>query len=381
MRQWTRTLVITVIAALIIGVSCLAQSVEPPFAWEGEGKASLISEDGITEIQFDFELSVDEQGVFEGQTSNEDGASRVKHVFYADEEHHEFGVFSRKVALVLAVNEYGNDPILSILNGRLLVGRFFYGEVLFARYEAGSDTAKALGVGRSEATYMPDGELPWSVKSVLKECLPVGTVQIEGRYNQQTSDTAAAGKGIALFNGRDFEGWHMYLEEGKGDPKSVWQVKDGAIWCSGVPTGCLRTTKQYSDYRLVLEWRWLEKPSNSGVLLRMGGEEEIWPLCMEAQLMHQRAGDLVGMGYDFNESKTEKAEFISYAPRLNESNEKEPSGWNTYEIVCQGDTIELKVNGLLQNRATGVNVRQGYIGLQSEGSPIMFRNIRLTPLP
>ena len=173
----------------------------------------------------------------------------------------------------------------------------------------------------------------------------------------------------------------MYLQDGDVDPKSVWQVKDGAIWCSGVTTGCLRTTKQYSDYRLTLEWRWLEKPSNSGVLLRMGGQEKIWPPCMEAQLMHQRAGDIVGMGYDFNESKTDKAEFISYAPRMNDSNEKEPGGWNTYEIVCQGDTIELKVNGMLQNKATGVNVRQGYIGLQSEGSPIMFRNIRLTPLP
>jgi hypothetical protein len=173
----------------------------------------------------------------------------------------------------------------------------------------------------------------------------------------------------------------MYLEDTGVDPKSVWQVRDGAVWCSGVPTGCLRTTKQYSDYRLALEWRWLEKPSNSGVLLRMGGEEKIWPPCMEAQLMHQRAGDIVGMGYDFNESKTEKAEFISYAPRMNDSNEKEPGGWNTYEILCQGDTIELKVNGLLQNKATGVNVRQGYIGLQSEGAPIMFRNIQLTPLP
>ena len=227
---------------------------------------------------------------------------------------------------------------------------------------------------------MPDGELPGNVQSVLKQCLPLGTVQIRGGHKQPTASAVAGGDAIGLFNGKDFAGWHMYVEDANVDPKSVWQAKDGAIWCSGDPTGCLRTTQQYSDYRLVLEWRWLEKPSNSGVLLRMGGEEKIWPLCIEAQLMHQRAGDIVGMGYDFNESKTEKAEFISYAPRMNESNEKEPGGWNTYEIVCQGDTIELKVNGLLQNRATGVNVRHGYIGLQSEGSPIMFRNIKLTPL-
>jgi len=381
MNHWTRTLVATLIAAVMMGIPCLAQNVEPPFTWEGDGTASLVSEGGINDLDFKFTLSVDEQGMLEGQTSNEDGTSRIKHVFYADEAQHEFGVFSRKVVIVLMINEYGSDPILSILNGRLLVDKFFYGEVLLARYEAGSNTAKTLGVGSPEATYMQDGELPWNVKSVLKECLPLGSVQIEGGYRQQAAGATAGGESIALFNGRDFEGWHMYLENTDVDPKSVWQVKDGAIWCSGVPTGCLRTTKEYSDYRLVLEWRWLAKPSNSGVLLRMGGEEKIWPLCMEAQLMHQRAGDMVGMGYDFNESRTDKAEFISYAPRMNDSNEKEPGGWNTYEIICRGNTIELKVNGLLQNKATGVNVREGYIGLQSEGSPIMFRNIQLTPLP
>ena len=377
MSHMTKVCILVLALNVTARIPCIAQGVEPPFTWGGEGTASLVSEDGINEIDFQFELSVDEQGMFEGQTSREDGASRIKHVFYADEARHEFGMFSRKVVIVLIINEYGDDPILSILNGRLLVDRFFHGEVLLARYEEGGDTARALGVGSPEATYMQDGELPGKVKSVLKECLPVGTVQIKGGYKQQ----AASGESVALFNGRDFEGWHMYLQDADVDPKGVWQVKDGAIWCSGVPTGCLRTTKQYSDYRLVLEWRWLEKPSNSGVLLRMGGEEKIWPPCMEAQLMHQRAGDIVGMGYDFNESKTEKAEFISYAPRMKESNEKEPGGWNTYEIICQGDTIELRVNGLLQNKVTGVNVREGYVGLQSEGSPIMFRNIQLTPLP
>ncbi len=381
MKCSTQTLVVALVVAVMTGMPCLAQEVEPPFRWKGEGAASLISENGIEDLGFQFELSIDEQGMFGGQTRNEDGSSKVKHVFYADQEQHEFGIVSRKVVLVLLINEYGNDPMLCVLDGRLLVEKFFYGEVMLARYEAGSDTAQALGVGQPVATFMEGGELPWKAKSELKKCLPIGTVKIEGDYQQEEAGTAADADAIALFNGRDFDGWHMYLKDGDGDPTSVWKIQDGAIWCTGKPVGCLRTTKEYSDYKLALEWRWLEKPSNSGVLLRMGGEEKIWPLCVEAQLMHQRAGDLVGMGYDFNESKTAKADFISYAARMNDSNEKEPGGWNTYEILCQGDRIELKVNGLLQNKATGVNVRKGYIGLQSEGSPIMFRNIKLTPLP
>jgi hypothetical protein len=112
----------------------------------------------------------------------------------------------------------------------------------------------------------------------------------------------------------------------------------------------------------------------------MGGEEKVWPLCMEAQLMHKRAGDLIGMGYTFNENKAKKGGFISYTPHMSDPSERELGEWNKYEITCKGGTIEATINGRLQNKATGVNISKGYIGLQSEGVPIVFRNIKLTPL-
>ncbi len=96
--------------------------------------------------------------------------------------------------------------------------------------------------------------------------------------------------------------------------------------------------------------------------------------------MHNRAGDIVGMGCSFNENKAPKDGPVSYAPRMSESNEKNVGNWNKYEIVCKGDTVELTINGRLQNKATGVTIREGYIGFQSEGVPISFRNIKLTPL-
>ena len=184
----------------------------------------------------------------------------------------------------------------------------------------------------------------------------------------------------ALFNGKNLDGWHMYVEDEAVDPKTVWEVRDGAIWCKGEPTGFIRTEESYSDYKLTLEWRWPEEPTNSGVLLRMKSEDKIWPLSMEAQLKHERAGDVVGMGCDFNENIRDPEEFYRLAPRQHDSNEKAPGEWNTYEITCKGDTMELVVNGQFQNKATGVCVEDGHIGLQSEGSPIMFRNIQLTPL-
>ncbi|MHC4143566.1 MAG: 3-keto-disaccharide hydrolase [Planctomycetota bacterium] len=170
------------------------------------------------------------------------------------------------------------------------------------------------------------------------------------------------------------------MEDPDANPKSVWKVRDGEIWCTGNPTGFLRTKEEYSNYKLVLEWRWPEKSGNSGVLLHMGGEEKVWPLCMEAQLMHKRAGDLIGMGYTFNENKAKKGGFISYTPHMSDPSERELGEWNKYEITCKGGTIEATINGRLQNKATGVNISKGYIGLQSEGVPIVFRNIKLTPL-
>jgi len=382
MKLSTKAFVLTFVAAVMMGMPCMAQDVEPPFTWEGKGSASFISEGGIEDIDFQFELSIDEQGMFEGQASTEDGTSEIKHVFYTEKKQYEFpGFFSRNLVIVLVINEYGDDPMLAVLNGRILVDKFFYGEEMLARFEEGSDIAKALGVGNPYATLMEDDELPYSVKSALKKCLPFGMVKIEGDYKTAAdSESMQAKDTISLFNGRDFEGWHMYLKDADADPEDVWKVRDGAIWCTGNPTGFIRTKKEYSDFKLVFEWRWPEKPGNSGVLLHMSGEEKIWPLCMEAQLMHKRAGDIVGMGCNFNENKAKKGGPISYAPHMNDSNEKKPGGWNTYEIVCNADTIELKVNGQLQNKATGVSIRKGFIGFQSEGVPIMFRNFKLTPL-
>ena len=37
-----------------------------------------------------------------------------------------------------------------------------------------------------------------------------------------------------------------------------------------------------------------------------------------------------------------------------------PTGeWNTYDIICAGDTVTLRVNGVEQNRATGVTLTSG----------------------
>jgi hypothetical protein len=51
--------------------------------------------------------------------------------------------------------------------------------------------------------------------------------------------------------------------------------------------------------------------------------------------------------------------------------------WNKAKIEVKSGVITIYINGELQNKGTN-KVKKGYIGLQSEGGPIQFRNMKLT---
>ncbi len=183
---------------------------------------------------------------------------------------------------------------------------------------------------------------------------------------------------IVLFNGKDLTGWVPYVR-GKTDPKTVFTVKDGVIHVAGKPPGYVRTARAYTNYKLHVEWRWPAKPTNSGVLLHMTGPDRVWPKSIECQLMSGSAGDIWLIGgtrVTVVGQQRKGRRIVKKAP----SSEKKPPAWNTYEIVCAGDTIKATVNGVLQTDATGASQSGGKICLQSEGSPIEFRNVYLEPV-
>src|SRR5262245_43912854 len=69
----------------------------------------------------------------------------------------------------------------------------------------------------------------------------------------------------SLFNGKDLEGWHSM----RG-----WQfsAKDGVILINK-GGGWLRSDKQYKDFELRLEFRFVEKNANSGIFLRSNDDK------------------------------------------------------------------------------------------------------------
>ncbi|MBK7712883.1 MAG: DUF1080 domain-containing protein [Bacteroidales bacterium] len=183
---------------------------------------------------------------------------------------------------------------------------------------------------------------------------------------------------IRLFNGKDLENWVFYLKNKSVDPSSVFSVQNGVIHISGNPFGYMRTKESYSDYSLHVEWRWPSEATNSGVFVHGQKPDSIWLRCVECQLMAGNAGDFVCMnGADMNERSDKSTPIVR---KMAASAEKAAGEWNTMEVICSGNTIEVHVNGVLMNKGTNVTVNQGSICLQSEGKDIEFRNIYLSSL-
>jgi hypothetical protein len=183
---------------------------------------------------------------------------------------------------------------------------------------------------------------------------------------------------IRLFNGKDLGGWVFILKDPSVDPLKVFTVRDGLIHISGAPFGYMRTKKSFSEYKLHAEWRWPAEATNSGIFIHAQLPDTLWPRCFECQLAAGNAGDFVcANGSDMNEhiDKTKKS-----VKKMNLSNEKAVGEWNTMEVICKANTIEVFVNGALQNKASGTSASEGFICLQSEGKDIEFRNLILTKL-
>jgi hypothetical protein len=159
------------------------------------------------------------------------------------------------------------------------------------------------------------------------------------------------------------------------------------LTCQGTPKGYLYTAKDYRNFTLTLEWRWLpdKKPGNGGVLIRMTGDHKIWPQSLEAQLNAGQAGDFWGLnGYKLTgpAARLESSEHKQFGKLVHvqkRADLEKPAGeWNRYEILARDGKVTLRINGKEANEATDCDLVAGRICLTAEGDPIQFRNIQLS---
>lgn len=197
---------------------------------------------------------------------------------------------------------------------------------------------------------------------------------------------AQAAEGYApLFDGKSLAGWQVDPAYAKN-----FAVEGGVLKTRG-EGGWLRSTRQYSDFVLRIEMRYLgEDPGNgrvgmSGVFLRTPGTKTYgsgWPDdSAEVQLSNRTgfrpalagdarwAGALLLHGLEGGPTTFDTAAAMRAYGKTGE--------WQTVEIQAVGETVTVSINGHFVGRASIGAVRAGFIGIQAESGETEFRKIEI----
>lgn len=189
------------------------------------------------------------------------------------------------------------------------------------------------------------------------------------------------------------------------DP-GTWSWTNNMVYCTGQPIGVIRSKKIYRNFELVAQWRHLRSAGNSGIF--------IWGSPDSIKALEQGKGRLPegievqaldhGYAEQFEKQQGKKPDWFTTNgdvfptgsakmdpfppvsprgsrsfPRKNLS--KGIGQWNHYYIRCINGEVRLWVNGEEVSGGTNCNPATGYLCLESEGSPIEFKDIRIRELP
>jgi hypothetical protein len=187
------------------------------------------------------------------------------------------------------------------------------------------------------------------------------------------------------------------------DP-DTWTWQEDGVDCTGEPIGILRSTQPYTNFELVLEWRHLRRSGNSGIFVWV--PEESWKKLERGQLPQGIEAQILDHGYaeDFVQRHGRQPDwftthgdvFPTGASKMTPFPPAAPGGqrsfpsknlskgfgeWNHYYIRCINGEVRLWVNGEEVSGGTDCTPATGYLALESEGSPIEFRRLRIRELP
>jgi hypothetical protein len=245
-------------------------------------------------------------------------------------------------------------------------------------------------------------------------------------------------KWTSLFNGKDLTGWDSYIgpdQDDKGnhinnipvglnnDPRQVFTIVkvdgESAIRVSGENWGAISTKKEFENYHLQLQYKWgtllwgqkKGKNKDSGLLYHSvgnyGADYGAWMRSHEFQIEQTNSGEYWGVAggladipatkktdgnFEYNPDGTLYT-FAEESPQSRHCQKRgvdaeNPTGqWNTLDLYCHGDTAIHLINGKvmmilyhLKQSDKGQNISalaKGKIQLQSEGSEIFYRRVKI----
>ncbi len=190
---------------------------------------------------------------------------------------------------------------------------------------------------------------------------------------------------VPMFNGRDLSGWVIV-----NVAPNTFTAKDGMIVSTGVPTGVIRTERQYENFILELEWRHMKPGGNAGVFVwgdPMTAPGTPFARGIEVQVLDGREsetytshGDVFAIhGATMKPDRPHPKGWERCLP--SEKRAKPSPEWNHYRVECKDGVIKLAVNGKVVSGGTACKPRKGYLCLESEGSECHFRNVRIKEFP
>lgn len=198
-----------------------------------------------------------------------------------------------------------------------------------------------------------------------------------------------------LISGKADEGKTIQWVDVNTSPET-WRLEDDLLICEGLPIGVMRSTDQYENFILHVEWRHMEAGGNSGMFVwsdakpgdnRLPGGVEVQMLELDWVNQNVRDGVKPPIAYVHGELfgvggvKTNPDNPRGERSKSIENRAKGKGEWNTYEVICVDGTIKLSVNGKFVNGISQSTIKKGYLCLESEGAEIHFRNLKVIKLP
>ncbi len=174
-----------------------------------------------------------------------------------------------------------------------------------------------------------------------------------------------------LLNGDLQSHWKHFSSVDKTPLLSVWQRVSNEdqskteLICTRNPRGFLYTNRQFGEFDLNLEWRYVSDPNgNSGILIYTQADERLWPTSIQIQLHQPEAGSVFPSGDAVTDATVRK-----------EGLARPVGEWNQCRIVSRSGRIVVNINGRKAAEITGCKPAKGCIAIQSEGSEVRFRRI------
>ena len=187
-------------------------------------------------------------------------------------------------------------------------------------------------------------------------------------------------RGVDLLN-TGLVGWQQI-----GGQEGAWHFENGILSVEGEQGGWLATHRPYEDFALEVEFH-VPPGGNSGIFLRAPLEGDPAYTGLEIQILD----DYAEQGSRLEPFQYTGSIYGIQAP--SERVSKQAGQWQRMVIMAQGVHIQVGLNGRkivdtdlsyyihLADTHPGLLRKGGYIGLQSHGSRIEFRNLKLRELP